>query len=255
MRTTLTYSSVQFGTSGQVVNDDIADHVHPANVVPDSQRANIHIATSDGNLRTFNSHSGVTEVAPKTTTVQFRQPTNRVAALGTTVEPEVLENLRKMAPEAFEEPTAKQAHAKEAVADAAKEAADLADLNKFADPAVEGVHMHISNDVGFGDQVRLLHELHTTGTVSTSTINRFADQMHMSVADTIDAVNALHTNTSLQLSAMCGAHGVDAQAFSNWMKRDHSNEMFKAIQVHSQDRDMVRAWGGHISAFKARGQK
>jgi hypothetical protein len=91
--------------------------------------------------------------------------------------------------------------------------------------------------------------------VSTSTINKFADQMHMSVADTIDAVNALHTNTSLQLAAMCKANGVDAQAFSTHMKTYHSTDMFKAIQVHSQERDMVRAWSGHIASFKARGGK
>ena len=257
MRTTLTFNSVQFGVSGQVVNDDIADHVHPNNVLPDSQRHRVNIALRDGSLHTFNSDDQNAQVAPAVTSVQLKAPTGRVLVPGTNLDvtPEVLETMRSTSPELFVEPEAKAekaAVAKEAEADAAKEAADLADLNKFADPAVEGVHMHITSDVEFGDQVRLLHELHTTGTVSTGTINRFADAMHLSVADTIDAVNALHTNTSMQLAAMCKANGVDAQAFSNYMKTYQSADMFKAIQVHSQERDMQRAWNGHIAAFKAR---
>jgi hypothetical protein len=238
---------------GQVLNRETRN----PNALSDHAKSRVTIATKDGNLQTFNSGSGNATVSPAVNSVQLKAPTGLVRVPGTTLDvtPDVLETMRTTSPELFEAPEVAKAEAKAAVTDAAKEAADLADLNKFADPAVEGVHMHISNEVEFGDQVRLLHELHTTGTVSTSTINRFADQMHMSVNDTIDAVNALHTNTSLQLAAMCKANGVDAQAFSSYMKTYHSADMFKAIQVHSQERDMVRAWSGHIASFKARGGK
>jgi hypothetical protein len=113
--------------------------------------------------------------------------------------------------------------------------------------------MHISNDVAFADQVSLLHQLHTTGTVSEATLQRVAEQLHMSVGEAVDAINAVTVNTSLQLQALCNAKGVDAQAFSAWMKSAHPTEMFKAMQVHTQERDLMRAWNGHVAAFKARG--
>jgi hypothetical protein len=262
--TTMTFQSVTFGTDQRTVHDNDATTlnrgVQNPNAMSDSQKANVHIATRSGELHTFNSGTGVETVSPKVTSVQLKAPTGlvKVPGMDAEVTPAVLEQMRSTSPELFLEPEAKAekaAAAKEEATDRAKEAADLADLNKFADPAVEGVHMHITNDIEFGDQVRLLHELHTTGTVSTGTINRFADQMHMSVADTIDAVNALHMNTSMQLASLCKVAGVDAQAFSTYMKTYQSADMFKAIQVHSQERDMQRAWNGHIAAFKARGGK
>jgi hypothetical protein len=57
------------------------------------------------------------------------------------------------------------------------------------------------------------------------------------------------------VATLCKVAGVDAQAFNTYMKTHHSTEMFKALQVHSQERDMQRAWSGHIAAFKARGQR
>ena len=35
------------------------------------------------------------------------------------------------------------------------------------------------------------------------------------------------------------------------MSGHHSNELLKAVLVHAQERDMLRAWSGHIAAFKA----
>jgi hypothetical protein len=257
MRTTLT-DAIQFNSDGTVHSHDgnvLNKGVQNPNALSDSAKAKVNISLRDGSLQTFNTGGGNAQIAPAVTSVQMKARTGLVNVAGQEVTEEVAATLRETAPQLFEAPEVAKAEAKAAAADAAREAADLADLNRFADDAVEGVYMHISNDVEFGDQVRLLHELHTTGTVSTGTINRFADQLHMSVADTIDAVNALHTNTSLQLAAMCKANGVDAQAFSSYMKTYQSGDMFKAIQVHSQERDMVRAWGGHIASFKARGGK
>jgi hypothetical protein len=260
----MTFQSVTFGPDNRTVVSNDHDHLNRGvmnpNAMSDSAKAGINIATRSGGLHKFNSGTGISEVAPHTTTVQLRASTGlvKVPGMDAEVTPEVLETMKTTSPELFEAHEVraeKAAAAKEAVVDAAKEAADLADLNKFADPAVEGVYMHISNDIEFGDQVRLLHELHTTGTVSTGTINRFADAMHLSVADTIDAVNALHMNTSMQLASLCKVAGVDAQAFSTYMKTYQSGDMFKAIQIHSQERDMQRAWNGHIANFKARAGK
>jgi hypothetical protein len=254
----MTYQSVTFGVNGQVVDTDLESHVRPANAMSDSQKANVHIATRDGNLQTFNSHSGITEVAPKSTTVQLRASTGlvKVPGMDAEVTPEVLEKMRETSPELFEAPEAAKVAAKEEVKSAAQEAADRADLNRYPDDAAEGVAMHFANDVQFGDQVRVLHELHTTGTISTATLNRVADQLHLSANDTVDAINTIATHSSLQLNAMCNAHGVqDAQAFSAWYKANDPNAFFKSVQVATQDRDIVKAWAAPIATWKARGQR
>jgi hypothetical protein len=172
------------------------------------------------------------------------------------VTPAVLEQMRTTSPELFEAPEVAKAEAKAAVADAAKEEADRIDLNRYPDDAAEGVAMHFASDVQFGDQVRVLHELHTTGNISAATLNRVADQLHLSVNDTVEAINTIATHSALQLNAMCNAHGVqDAQAFSNWYKANDPNAFFKSVQVATQDRNIVKAWSGPIAAWKARGQR
>jgi hypothetical protein len=169
------------------------------------------------------------------------------------VTPETEATLRKQAPDLFVAPEVRAAEAAKVAGNAKDEEATRPELNRYRDDAVEGVAMHISNDVDFGDQTRLLWELHSTGQVTEATLNRVADQLHLSVGETVEALNAISTHSSLQLAALCGAAGVDAQAFSAWMKQDHSTAMFKAVQVATQERDIQRAWGSHIAAFKARG--
>jgi hypothetical protein len=63
------------------------------------------------------------------------------------------------------------------------------------------------------------------------------------------------SHLDLQLRTMLTAHGVDVKAFVRWMEAHHSNEILKAALAHTIERDMVRAWGSHIAAFKARGVK
>lgn len=236
---------------GQTLNRGISNEGRPA--APGAS-GNVRVNQSDFTSVNMGTNTAA-RAGASVQSVQLRQPTGLIPIAGTEVTPEVLETMKVTSPELFVPEAEKVAEVAEVEKSLAEEAADRADLNRFVDDAAEGVAMHISNDVDFGDQVRLLHELHTTGTVSTATLNRFADQMHMSVDETVAAINAVSMNTSLQLHTLCKVAGVDAQAFSNWMKRDHSTEMFKALQVHSQERDMQRAWNGHIAAFKARGQR
>jgi hypothetical protein len=139
----MTFSSVQFGTNNQIVNDDIADHVHPNNVLPDSQRHTVGIRVN--NTREtfrFQQNGGPVTATPKVTSVQLQQPTGLVRVPGTPheVTPAVLEKMRETSPEAFLEPeakAAKQAEAADAEADAANEAAAVEELNRFVDPAAE----------------------------------------------------------------------------------------------------------------------
>ena len=162
--------------------------------------------------------------------------------------------MRETSPELFLPEAEKAAIAKEAVADAAAEEARREDLNRFADDAAEGMAMHITNDVDLSTRTRMLLELTRDGQPSQQTLERFAEQMHMSVGDTVDALNAVHANTSAQLNAYCNAHGVDANAFATYMKTYRPTEFFRCVQIHA-DRDLERAWSMEVAQFKARGQR
>jgi hypothetical protein len=128
------------------------------------------------------------------------------------------------------------------------------ELNRFADDAAEGVMMHVNSEVSFEDRTRFLIEMTRDGQPSTATLQRISEQLHLPVGETVDALNAITTNISFQLGALCGAHGVDAQAFSAWAKEPaRKEEAFRAMQHHANARDVEGAWTGMVQAFKARG--
>jgi hypothetical protein len=254
-------SSIQFGVNNEVISNDgtmLNRGVQNPSAMSDSAKAGINIATRTGELHTFNSHAGNAQVAPAVTTVQLQAPTGRIAILGTTVAPEVYEKMKETSPELFVEPevkAAQKAEAADAAADAAAEEAKREEINRFVDDAAEGVAMHIANEVSLSDRTQLLWQLHSTGTVSGPTLQRVAEQLHLSVDAAVESINAVHTNHSMQVATLCGAKGVDAQAFGAWAKNNRSTEMFRAIQVQANERDFVRGWSGLVDEFKARGQK
>jgi hypothetical protein len=187
--------------------------------------------------------------------VQLKADTGLVNVGGYETTPEVRDALAKQAPEIFVAPEVRAAEAAKEADNAKDEEAARQELNRFADDAAEGVAMHISNDVDFSTQTRMLLELSRDGQPSQQTLERFAEQLHMSVDDAVQAVNAITVNTSGQLQALCNAKGVDAQAFSDYMRTHRATEMFRCVQIHTQERDLVRAWGMEVDAFKARGGK
>jgi hypothetical protein len=236
---------------GSVLNKQISNEGAPA-----APGASSNVSVNQPGLTRYNSGvAGGAVTRQNVQSVQLAAPTGLMPIAGSHVTPAVLETMKGTSPELFVAPEVKAAEVKAVEAVAAKETADRVELNRYRDDAVEGVAMHIASDVQFADQVRVLHELHTTGTVSEPTLNRVADQLHLSVSETVDALNAITTHSNLQLAALCGAAGVDSQAFAGWMKQHHSTELFKAVQVATQGRDIQRAWGSHIAAFKARGQR
>jgi hypothetical protein len=198
--------SVTFNSDGTVFSQDgqvLNRGVQNPSAMSDSQKATIGIQTRTSDYASFNTGTDAAATHQSSTLrVQLQAPTGLVKVPGTNheVTPEVLEVMRTTSPELFVEPSVKAAEvAKES--DNAKDIdAKREEINRFVDPAAEGVAMHISHDVEFGDQVRLLHELHTTGTVSTGTLNRVADQMHMSVDETVAALNAVSMNTAKSLA-------------------------------------------------------
>jgi hypothetical protein len=259
----MTFQSVTFGTDNRTVISTDHDHlnrgVQNPSALSDTQKAGVNIATKVGGLTTFNSGSGMPATHRQNATqVQLQQPDGRVAIAGTSVTPEVLETMKTTSPELFLEPEAKAAQkveAADAAADAAAEEAKREEINRFVDDAAEGVAMHIANEVSLSDRTQLLWQLHSTGTVNGPTMQRVAEQMHLSVDEAAEALNAVHTNHSMQVATLCGAKGVDAQAFAGWAKNNRSTEMFRAVQIQANERDFVRAWSGLVDEFKARRQR
>ena len=261
----MTFQSVTFGTDNRTVVSNDHDHLNKGvmnpNAMSDSAKAGINIATKGGGLFTYNSGSGLPAThRDNVTSVQLQAPTGLVKVPGTVheVTPEVLEKMKETSPDLFLEPEAKAAKQVEAAAeeaDAAAEEAKRVEINRFVDDAAEGVAMHISNEVSLSDRTQLLWQLHSTGTVSGPTMQRVAEQMFMSVDEAAEALNAVHTNHSMQVATLCGAKGVDAQGFASWAKTNRATEMFRAVTIQANERDFVRAWSGLVDEFKARGQR
>jgi Holliday junction resolvasome RuvABC ATP-dependent DNA helicase subunit len=176
MRTTLTYSSVTFGSNGEVVNTDLESHVRPNNVVHDSQKSNIGIATRTGGLTTYNTGSGMGATHRQNATqVQLRAPTGLVKVGGFEVTPEVAQTLTEAAPEMFVAPKAAEA-AK--VADAAREdAAKTEELGRHADDTLEAYHQHVVGEVSQQNLIGLMVYGQKGETPPADLLKTISDQM------------------------------------------------------------------------------
>jgi hypothetical protein len=130
---------------------------------------------------------------------------------------------------------------------------DHAELNRFDDPEVERLAARIAKNVDYGTRVAASYHVHITRQTSDELVRRYADQLHMSVDDTLKLLGTVSAHLHAQLLKMLAAHGVDTQAFLKWMDGNR-DELIKADQVHALERDVVRAYASHIAAFK-RGQR
>jgi hypothetical protein len=153
----MTYSSVTFGSNGQVVDTDLESHIRPVTAMSDSAKAGINIATrNSGGLHTFNSHGGMSTVAPAVTSVQMMERTGRVMVAGHSVTEEVAATLAETAPQLFKPEAEKLAEAAAAEADAAAAAAESAAMNTHPDQFVEESHTQFTNVVPAQLQTELL---------------------------------------------------------------------------------------------------
>ena len=250
----MTYQSVTFGANGEIVDTDLESHVRPANAMSDAQKANVGIRVHNTtDTFRFQQNGGPATAAPRVNSVQLQQPTGRVAIAGTTVAPDVYEKMKETSPELFQseaEKAAKQAEAAAVVADAAAEEATRIQLNTFVDPAAEAAALHVNSDVSLSDRTQLLWQLHSTGTVNGPTLQRVAEQMYLPIDEAVDALNAIHLNHSMQVASLCGAKGVDAQAFGTWAKTHRATEMFRAVTVQANERDFVRLGLGWLTSSR-----
>jgi hypothetical protein len=253
--TIMTFQSIQLGANNQPVNDDIASHVHPNNVLPDSQKAGINIATrNSGGLHTFNSGTGMSEIAPRTTTVQLRAPDGKVQIGNFRTDAATAETLKVMAPEMFEAEGAKEAREAAARADAQAAEDAQAAMNTHPDQFIEKSHTQFTDLVPTSLQVELLVQMHRDGVPSNDTLNRVADSLGVSVDDAVTRLNAMSAGVQAQLSVLAKARGVNAEQFANWARDNRRGESLRAMQGHVQSRNLL-SWEPLINDFKARGGK
>jgi hypothetical protein len=254
MRTTLTFQSVTFGTDNRTVVSNDHDHlnrgVQNPNAMSDSQKAGINIATRTGELGTWNSHSGNAQTTPKVTSVQLQQPTGRVAILGTTVAPDVYERMKETSPEAFIDPSVKVAEAAAEVADAAAEEITREDLNRHPDDQIEAAHQHFVGEVSTQNQVSLLVYAHRGEAPPADLINRIASEMHVTLPEAVDKINAISMATQAQFTVLARSMNLDADKAADWIKEHRKDTAMVAALALGLRRDLL-AWKPLLQDYKA----
>jgi hypothetical protein len=250
--------SIQFSADGSIHSMDgqvLNRGVQNPSAMSDAQKSRVNIATrNSGGLHTFNSGTGISEVTPKTTTVQLRAPDGKIQIGAYRTDAATAENLKVMAPEMFEDESVKQARAAAEQADAkAAEDATTA-LNTHPDQFIEESHTQFTNVVPTGLQVELLVQMHRDGVPSKDTLNRVADSLGVTVDEAVTRLNAMSAGVQAQLSVLAKARGVNAEQFANWARDNRRGESLRAMQGHVQGRNL-QSWEGLISEFKARGQR
>jgi hypothetical protein len=146
--------------------------------------------------------------------------------------------------------------AREAVAEAQAKAEEAAriELNTHPVEEIEAAHLHFLGEVDRQDQTALLVQLWRDGAPNEATLHRVAEAMGVTVEQAVDKLNAVTMGTSAQLAALCRSEGVDPEAFGQWMRTTRLQDSLKAIQVHTQDRNLVAAWSKHVKDFQRSGR-
>jgi hypothetical protein len=184
----------------------------------------------------------------------MQERTGRIAIAGTTVAPDVYENLKETAPQLFEDPAVKAAADAAAAADEAAAAEADAAMNTHPDAYIEESHTQFTDVVPSQLQTELLVQMHRDGAPSNDTLNRVASALGVSVDDAVTRLNAMSAGVQAQLSVLAKARGVNAEQFANWARDNRRGESLRAMQGHVQSRNLL-SWDGLINEFKARGQR
>jgi hypothetical protein len=245
--------SIQFNSDGTVFSMDgdvLNKAVQNPSAMSDHQKANIGIQTSTKGFASFNTGvDAPAQASSGTVRVQLLQPTNRVAALGTMVEPEVLENLMKMAPEAFEAPATKQAEAK-AEADTAKaEEISREELNRHPGE-IEGYHQHITGEVSQQSLISLMVYAQRGETPPASLISNIARDMGETVDNAVAKVNLVNQGVQAQFTILARSMNLDADKAADWLRDHRKDTSMAAIQAHYLRRDL-QAWKPLLEDYRA----
>jgi hypothetical protein len=199
-------------TDGRLLNNAI----NPNNVLPDSQRSNVGIQVRTGGVTRYQQHEGPASHRQNATQVQLHQDDGLVRVPGTPheVRPEVLESLKKSAPQLFVPEAEKAAQAATEAAADAKEEAIRADLARHSDDQAEAAHMMFVSEVPAPEAIALLVQMHRDGAPSASTLHKVSESMGLTSEQGVTTLNKMAAGVQNQLSALATAHGVDADAFA-----------------------------------------
>jgi hypothetical protein len=249
MRTTLT-TSIQFGVNNEVINDDIASHVNPANTLPDSQRGNHHIQTNTSGFARYQQHEGFATQGNATTRVQLRTPDGQVQIGQYRTDAASAENLKVMAPEMFVAPEIKAAEAAKASDNAKDEEAQREELGRHADDQLEGIHQHVIGEVSQQNLIGLLVYNQKGEAPPESLLKTIADQMGEPIGTAIDKVNAVAAGVHRQFTNLAAAMGVNPEAAAVWLKDHRKDSSMVATQAHLMRRD-VKAWLPLLEEYQA----
>src|SRR4029077_17115826 len=232
--------------------DDVSSHVNPNNSM-NGHSARSNITTRTGVLSTYQQSTGAQQ-APASVSVQLRQDDGLVRVPGTPheVRPEVLENLKKSAPQLFVDPAVKAAEAAAEAADEAKADALRESLARHSDDQTEAAHMMFVGEVPTPEAIALLVQMHRDGVPSESTLHKVGEAMGLSPDQAVTTLNKMAGGVQNQLTALATAHGVDPNAFADWMRSSRREESLKAMTTHVLSRDVFGAWNSHLVDFKAR---
>jgi hypothetical protein len=245
---------------GQVLNRGVQ---HP-NALSDAQKAAVGIQTRDGNLTSWNSHSGNAQTTPKVSSVQLLQPTGRVAIAGTSVTPEVAATLAETAPDLVTrvrgadgkdeyltvDPAVKAAEAAKAADDARAEEISREDLNRHPVPEIEAAHQHFVGEVSNQNQIALLVYGHRGEAPPAELLKTIADEMHVPLHEAIDKVNAISMATQAQFTVLARSMNLDADKAADWLRTNRRDTAMAAAQAHGLRRDLM-AWKPLLEQYRA----
>jgi hypothetical protein len=92
------------------------------------------------------------------------------------------------------------------------------------------------------EAIALLVQMHCDGAPSESTLHKVAESMGLTPDEAAASLNKMSAGVQNQLSALATAHGVDADAFADWMRSSRREESLKALTTHVMSRDVFGAW-------------
>jgi hypothetical protein len=161
-------------------------------------------------------------------------------------------NTYNQTPEAMREVDGTAAQERAVAAEAAQRAqdAETADMNRHPEE-IEAAAQLFTGKVSPSDQIAMLVQMNTKGQPMPATLQRVAEQMGLSPEQAVDSLNAMAAGTQAQLRILAKSRGVDADAFADWARERRSDRVQTALQQHVLRRDVVGAWSGLITEYKA----
>jgi hypothetical protein len=163
---------------------------------------------------------------------------------------EVIENLKKMAPEMFVAPAAKQAEAAKEATEAKAEEATREELNRHADDTLEGYHQHVVGEVSQQHLIGLMVYGQRGEAPPESLLQAIAGEMGEPIDSAITKVNAVAGGVQRQFTNLATAMKLDPEKAAVWLKEHRKDTSLAVAQAHFMRRD-VMAWRPLLEDYRA----